>query len=145
MNRITAIWWNGCFGKMFDHAFLTIPNHHLIYQNGFFPKNFCSNHPCCLIVSAAFKSFPNQQRRPLPSLLSLSFFYALPPGARMPPTQIRFFFNNEEQHPMHTDGLCGSSHCQEKIIQFTENKNTVGTYIGSRVQAARPHRTHLIL
>ena len=39
------------------------------------PKNFGSNHPYCLMISAAFKYVPNQQRRPLPSLLSWSFFY----------------------------------------------------------------------
>ena len=41
------------------------------------PKNFCSNHPCCLMICVAFKCAPptnsdDQQ----PSLLSLSFFYA---------------------------------------------------------------------
>ena len=37
-----------------------------------FPKNICSDHPCCKMVSAAFKNVPQW---PLPSLLSLSFFY----------------------------------------------------------------------
>ena len=41
------------------------------------PKNFCSNHPCCLMICVAFKCAPptnsdDQQ----PSLLSLSFFSA---------------------------------------------------------------------
>ena len=37
-----------------------------------FPKNICSDHPCCKMVSAAFKNVPQW---PLPSLLYLSFFF----------------------------------------------------------------------
>ena len=29
INRITATWRNGCFGKMDDYPLLTIPKHHL--------------------------------------------------------------------------------------------------------------------
>ena len=34
MNRITATWRNGCFGKMDDHLVHTIPNHHLTKMDG---------------------------------------------------------------------------------------------------------------
>ena len=45
-------------------------------QNGCSSKNFSSNHPCCQIARAAVKyTYPNQQQRPLPFLLSL--FYSI--------------------------------------------------------------------
>ena len=34
MNRITATWRNGCFGKMDDYLVHTIPNHHLTKMDG---------------------------------------------------------------------------------------------------------------
>ena len=55
------------------------PNHHPTKMD-VLPKSkyFCSNHLCCQMVSAAFKYVPHppsSHRRPLPSFLSLSFFY----------------------------------------------------------------------
>ena len=48
-----------------------------LYQNGCSAENICSSHPCCYCKWLVWHSStsPNQQRRPLPSLLSLSFFY----------------------------------------------------------------------
>ena len=45
VNRITATWRNGCFGKMDDHP---VPHTKPPpYQNGYSPKNFCTNLPSC--------------------------------------------------------------------------------------------------
>ena len=44
MNRITATWRSGCFGKRDDHPVHTI--------NGF------TNHHCCKMVTAALKYVP---------------------------------------------------------------------------------------
>ena len=49
-------WQNRCFEKLDDHPIYTI--HTPPYHNGFSPKNFCYNHPCRQMVSAAFKYFP---------------------------------------------------------------------------------------
>ena len=74
MNRIMATWWNGCIEKMAHRQVHTTPNHHPP-ELDFLPKT-------CLQINLAAKwlvlhssTSPNQQRRPLPSLLYLSFFY----------------------------------------------------------------------
>ena len=77
MNRIKATWRNGCFEKMDDHPFhmtCSIPNHHPTKMD-VLPKFFVQ-----IILAAKWlvrhsSTSPKQQRRPLPSLLSLSFFY----------------------------------------------------------------------
>ena len=76
MNRITATWRNGCFGKnrwSSGSHHTKLPTH----QNGISPKNFCSNHPCsyCIWLVRHSSLSLNQQRRPLPLLPSSSFFY----------------------------------------------------------------------
>ena len=76
MNRITATWWKGCFEKLADHSVHTIPNHHPTKKD-VLPKTFVQ-----IILGAKWlvrysSSPPTQQRRPLPSLLYLFFFYGL--------------------------------------------------------------------
>ena len=47
------------FEKMDDHLDGSHNSKPPTHQNVCSPKNFCSNHPCCLLVSlAAFKYFP---------------------------------------------------------------------------------------
>ena len=57
-------WRNGCFGKMDDPPYQTTT----LYQNGCSPKEFCSNHPCGKMVSAAFKYIPQ------PTAMTFAFF-----------------------------------------------------------------------
>ena len=71
MNRIKATWWNGCLEKMDDHPVHTIPNHHPI-PKWMFKSILLLNDKWGIQVRS-----PKQQRRPLPSLLSLSFFYGV--------------------------------------------------------------------
>ena len=71
MNRRTDAWQNGRFIKMFDHPFHTTPNHHP-------PKMDVLQKTFLQIILAAkwlvrhSSTSPNQQRRPLPYLLSVS-------------------------------------------------------------------------
>ena len=59
------------------------------FQNGYFHKNFSLNHPCCKMVSAAFKCVPPKQHWRVTTLY-LSFFYGSgysnlwPAGRRVP-------------------------------------------------------------
>ena len=74
MNRITATWRNGCFGKMDDHPVHTIPNRHPTKMD-VLPKTIVQ-----IILGAKWlvrhsNASPIQQRRPLSPLLSLSFCY----------------------------------------------------------------------
>ena len=74
--RITATWRNGSFGKLNDHLVLTKPNHQHSKMD-VLPKTFVQ-----IILAAKWlvrhsSTSPNQQRRPLSSLLSLSFFYSM--------------------------------------------------------------------
>ena len=75
MNRIKAIWQNGCFEKMDDHAVYTIPNHHSS-KTDVLPKTFVQITLATKWLVKHSNTSPNQQRWPLPSLLSLSYFYA---------------------------------------------------------------------
>ena len=75
MNRITATWRNG---KVDNHPVYNIPNHHPTKMDVFprtlaqiiFAAKWLVQHSSRVHMS------PNQQQRPLPSLLSLSFFYS---------------------------------------------------------------------
>ena len=70
-----ATWRNGWFKKMNDHSVHTTPPPS---QNGCSHKNLSSNHPChskWLVWHSS--TSPNHQRRLLPSLLYLSFFYCI--------------------------------------------------------------------
>ena len=65
MNRIKAIWQNGCFEKMDDHAVYTIPNHHSS-KTDVLPKTFVQ-------ITLATKWLVKHSNT---FLLSLSYFYA---------------------------------------------------------------------
>ena len=69
-----ATWRNGCFGKKDDHPVLTIPNRNPT-QRDVLPKTFVQIILAAKWLVRHLSTSPHQQRRPLPSLLSLSFFY----------------------------------------------------------------------
>ena len=78
MNRIKASWQNGCCEKRDYHQVPTISNHHPTKMD-VLPNTFVQ-----IILAAKWLAWhsslsPKQQRWPLPSLLSLSFFYAWKP------------------------------------------------------------------
>ena len=73
MNRKTATWWNGCF-KIVDHLAHTIPNQYPTKMD-ILPKTFVQIILAAKWLVRHLSTSPHQQRRPLPSLLSLSFFY----------------------------------------------------------------------
>ena len=78
MNIKTVTWRNGCSGKMDDHPIHTTPNHHPSKMN-VLPKTFLQiilAAKCKWLVQPLSTSL-NQQPRPLPSLLYLSFFYGM--------------------------------------------------------------------
>ena len=71
-----ATWRNGCLGQMDDPPVHTIQNHHPTKMD-VLPKTLVQ-----IILAAKWlvqhsSMSPKQNRRPLPSLLSLSFFCAL--------------------------------------------------------------------
>ena len=78
MNRIRATvpWWYGCFGKNGMIIQFT-PTKPPPYQNGCSPKDFCSNHSCCEMVSAALKHVP--QSTATTFAFSSVFFFLLCP------------------------------------------------------------------
>ena len=118
MNRITATWWNTrCFRKMDDHPVHTIPNHHPTKMK-VLPKTFVQ-----IILAAKWfvrlsNTSPNQHRRPLPSLLSLSFFYDCQPS-------------------MPVDLCCQPIYCYGTLIRCTITENglycTVQYYSCTRI------------
>ena len=77
MKRITATWRNGYFGEMVVHLVHAIPNHHLT-KIDVLPKTFVQ-----IILAAKWLGRHSSIRPPTssndlcPSLLSLSFFYAV--------------------------------------------------------------------
>ena len=84
MIRRMDAWRNGCFRKIDgSHHTKQQPS-----QNGYSSKKISSNHPCCLLASAALN---RQQRRPLPALLSVSSSmvssYRIKTMAPLPPPQ----------------------------------------------------------
>ena len=79
MNRIKAPWRNGFFKNMDDHPVHTTPYHHPTKMD-FLTKTFLQIvHAARWLVqhssSSTISTSHNQQGRPLPSLLYLSFFY----------------------------------------------------------------------
>ena len=73
--RKTATGQNGCcFGKMDDHPVHTIPNHQPIKMDVLTTTFFLQIILSKWLLRHSSTS-PNQQRRPLPSLLSVYFFY----------------------------------------------------------------------
>ena len=59
MNRITAYWQNGCFEKWMIIWFTPYQTTNLPkWMFSPLKKNFSSKHPCCKMVSAAFKYIP---------------------------------------------------------------------------------------
>ena len=72
--RITATWRNGCFEKMAVHSVHTIPNHRPTKMD-VLPKTFVQIILAAKWFARHSRMSRNQQRRPLPSLLYLSYFY----------------------------------------------------------------------
>ena len=73
-NRIQASWQHGCFENMDDLPVHTIPSHHTTKMDGL-PKTFVQIILAAKWLGRHSSTSHKQQRRPMPSLLSLSFFY----------------------------------------------------------------------
>ena len=67
-------WRNGCFEKMADHPVHTTLNHHPS-KIDVLPKTFLQIILAVKWLVRHSSTSPNQQRRPVPSLLYLSLFY----------------------------------------------------------------------
>ena len=76
MNRIMATSRNGCFEKINVHPVHTIPNHHPTKKD-VLQKTFVQIILAANWLERHSRTSPNQLRRLLPSLLSLSFFYGV--------------------------------------------------------------------
>ena len=70
-NRRTDAWQNGCFRKIDNHLAHTTPNHHPSKMDILLKTFLRIIHAANWLVRHSILS-PKQQRRPLPSLLSVS-------------------------------------------------------------------------
>ena len=78
MNRRTDAWQNGGFRKIDDHLVHTTQNHHPPKMEGR-PKTFLQIIPAAKLLVRHSSTSSNQQRRPLPSLLSVSSLMVVTP------------------------------------------------------------------